>query len=93
MLTRFQIRAEGDTAHNVEHELRWAAARLADDFGLEAELADQVIEGTPGSTFAGRITLTVTSQPTKTHSASSTKPLAPPDNPSNQLDRRGRVIA
>ncbi len=72
MLDRIQIRASGETAHDVERELRWTAARLAVDFGLEAELAEQVIEGTPGKTFAGRLTLTVTSQPTKTHGATTT---------------------
>lgn len=67
MLTRIQLRAEGQTAREVETELRWAAARVSHDFGLEADMAEQVIEGTPGHRFTGRLTLTVTSQPTKTH--------------------------
>lgn len=69
MLTRIQIKAEGPTARSVEHELRWAAARIGQDFGLEADLTEQVIEGTPGERFAGRLSLVVTGQPTKTHSA------------------------
>lgn len=69
MLTRIQIRAEGPTAHEVEGELRWAAARLIDDFGLSGDLTEQVIEGTPGRTFAGRLSLNITEQPTKDHTA------------------------
>ena len=69
MLTRIQIRAEGPTAHEVEGELRWAAARLISDFGLTGELTEQVIEGTPDKSFSGRLSLVVTEQPTKTHAA------------------------
>lgn len=65
MLTRIQIRAEGPTAHEVEGELRWAAARIIDDFGLSGDLTEQVIEGTPGKTFAGRVSLNITEQATK----------------------------
>ncbi len=67
MLTRIQIRAEGPTAHEAEGELRWAAARIIDDFGLSGDLTEQVIEGTPGRTFTGRVSLSITEQPTKDH--------------------------
>ena len=69
-LTRIQIRAEGPTAHEVEGELRWAAARIIENFGLSGDLTEQVIEGTPGQKFAGRVSLNITEQPTNTHVAS-----------------------
>ena len=69
MLTRIQIRAAGRTAHEVEGELRWAAARLIADFGLTGELTEQVIEGTPDKSFSGRLSVTVTGPPTKEHAA------------------------
>lgn len=62
MIQRVQIRASGQTAHDVETELRWAAARIRCELGLTGELTDQVIEGTPGKQFSGRLSLTVTSQ-------------------------------
>jgi hypothetical protein len=62
MLSRIQIRAEADTAHSVEGEMLWAAQRLTEALGFTAELVDQVIEGTPGKKFSGRLTLTVTGQ-------------------------------
>ena len=62
MLTRIQIRAEGPTAHEVEGELRWAAARLISDFGLTGELTEQVIEGTPDKSFSGRLSIVVRDQ-------------------------------
>ncbi len=64
MLTRIQIRAEGQTAREVEGKLRCAAARTIEDFGLSGDLTEQVIEGTPGKGFSGRVSLNVTAQPT-----------------------------
>lgn len=60
MLTRVQIRAEGPTASEVEGELRWIAAQIIEQLGLTGELTDQVIEGTPEKTFAGRLSLVIT---------------------------------
>ena len=67
MLTRIQIRAEGPTAHEVEGELRWAAERLIKDLGLTGELSEQVIEGKPGDSFSGRISVIVTEQQATQH--------------------------
>lgn len=71
MLTKIQIRATGSTAHEVEGELRWAAARLIQDFGLTGELTEQVIEGKPEESFAGRLSIVVTGQTEDTSAAMS----------------------
>lgn len=55
MLIRIQIRADGDTAHSVDAELYEAADKIGDALGLEVKLTEQVIEGTPGEGFRGRL--------------------------------------
>lgn len=62
MLTRIQIRASGETAHDVERQLVFAAACIDERLALTTERVDQVIEGTPGKSFDGRLSILVREQ-------------------------------
>ena len=64
MLTRVQIKADGDTAHDVEAEMADAMRRCAGALGFDATITDQVIEGTPGKGFRGRLAFSLNEQPT-----------------------------
>lgn len=55
MLIRVQLRADGDTAHSVEDDLLKAMDAIADTLGFDAKITEQVIEGTPGEGFRGRV--------------------------------------
>lgn len=59
MLTKIQIRAQGATALDVERDLRDAIAKTESTLGLQGSISEQVIEGTPGIGFEGRISYRV----------------------------------
>lgn len=59
MLTRIQLRAIGATAHEVEAELHDDLSAIKDQLGLDGSIAEQVISGTPGKSFDGRLTYAV----------------------------------
>lgn len=69
MLSRIQVKATGLTAHSVEEELRDAAAKIAHALGLELEVTDQLIEGSPGRGFAGRLSMMATDDAARARSA------------------------
>lgn len=61
MLTRIQIRADGDTAHNVETQLVDAMDAITSALHLIPVMREweQVIEGTPNKGFRGRLSFTL----------------------------------
>lgn len=61
MLTRIQLKADGDTAHSVEQELQDAMRATLEALGEYANPKDahQVIEGSPGRGFQGRLTFSL----------------------------------
>lgn len=60
MLTRIRIEATGETAHDVERDLRADADSIKQALGIQTtEPPHQVIEGTPGEGFNGRLSFVV----------------------------------
>lgn len=58
MILRIQIRADGPSADSVSSQLQDAADRIHEALGVELHPAEQVVEGVPGQTFSGRLSLT-----------------------------------
>jgi hypothetical protein len=77
MLTRIRIEASGKTAHEVERELRADADAIKQALNIAgAGESHQVIEGTPGKGFTGRLSFPITVRSKITHAMVSTEGVA-----------------